>query len=253
MKHRLLILMFALIGLVTGGIAIMGYVSKERSEGEFEVLRESIFQENLHGGELETEQKIETQSGNNESQNPVLIAESYAIPAGLRELMTENRSVVGWLTIAGSRIDYPVVQNREDNEYFLHRDISGNNSYPGSIYLDSNHDMNSFGLHVLYGHNMKNGTMFHDITRFMDSQYMEEHSDIDVYLNDRKLELEPVYCYADEADGSYRGRYDTPDELCAFLKEKTGLDITGNIFVLITCSYNGENERTYLICRERGF
>ena len=158
---------------------------------------------------------------------------------------------MGWLKIDDTNIDYPVVQNKEDNEWFLHRDIYGEESYPGSIYLDSWHDMEDKGLHVIYGHRMKDGTMFKDISRFMDMDYLNRHKRIQVWTKKQRIRLEPVCCYTGAADGSYRSPIASRDELEAFLFEKTGCPVSSdNVFVFITCSYEQKDGRCYLICKE---
>lgn len=173
----------------------------------------------------------------------------YQAPAELIELMEANPSVVGWLKIEDTNIDYPVVQNREDNEWFLHRDIYGNKNQSGSIYLDSNHDMNQKGIHTVYGHRMKNGTMFKDISRFTDEEYFNNHKNITLWTDKQELPLKPVYCYTGEADGSYRDVLSSRKALETFLLKKTGQHISSdNVFVFITCSYEQKDGRCYLIC-----
>ena len=175
----------------------------------------------------------------------------YRLPLKLRALVESNSWVVGWLKIDDTNIDYPVVQNREDNEWFLHRDIYGKESYPGSIYLDSWHDMEEKGLHVIYGHRMRDGTMFKDRSRFTDMDYLNSHKRIQMWTKKRKIRLEPVCCYVGAADGSYRNPIASEDELEAFLYGKTGYSVSSdNVFVFITCSYEQKDGRCYLICRE---
>lgn len=249
MKHKILMLMFAIIGVISGTVAISNYVSNTRAEADFILLRESVFQEKPLA-ESGSESSQFTENLVNFTGSDPTDAVHEVVPDGLLKLMDLNPMVIGWVQISGTMIDYPIVQSVEDNEYFLHRDIDGNESYPGSIYMDSNHRMGEFGVHVLYGHNMKDGSMFHDITRYASSDYLNEHTEITLY-HQSAIDLEPVYCYQGAADSSYRSRYTTPEEVNTFLKEKTGMDITGNVFVFITCSYNSLDERTYLICIER--
>lgn len=178
-------------------------------------------------------------------------APPYYTPPKLKVLLKSNPWVVGWLKIDDTNIDYPVVQNREDNEWFLHRDINGEESYPGSIYLDSWHEMEDKGFHVVYGHRMRDGTMFKDISRFTDMDYLNNHRRIRIWTRKRKIRLEPVYCYVGAADGSYRILFDSGKEMETFLYEKTGYSVpSDNVFVFITCSYEQRDGRCYLICRE---
>ena len=255
MKPRVLIWILAMIGLISGLNVIVQFCVKAKCEADYKAIRESVFHE-VEFGDRELHGIIETLQDDEvvslEKTKPLPEMNQVAIiPQGLQNLILENPSVIGWISIDGTNVDYPLVQHKTDNEFYLHRDIEGNESYPGSVYLDTNHVLEDFGLHVLYAHNMKNGSMFHDVTKFLESQYLEEHSSILLYSRERVLELEPVYCYAGAADASYRSLYESPERLETYLHEKTGMDINGNIFVLITCSYSSEDERIYLICREK--
>lgn len=94
--------------------------------------------------------------------------------------------------------------------------------------------------------------MFKDVSKFIDTDYMETHKSVTIYTDQRQIDLEPVYCYAAPADGAFRNVIESPEDLKAFLYEKTDEDIEGdNIFVFVTCEYSHENGRVYLICKER--
>ena len=72
----------------------------------------------------------------------------------------QNPDVVAWIQIPGTQINYPVVQGK-DNDYYLHRDLNGQKSTAGTIFLDYADQADFSSLHnVLYGHHMKNGSMF---------------------------------------------------------------------------------------------
>ena len=89
----------------------------------------------------------------------VLLDDELILPQ-YREIYKENNDLVGWLYIPNTDIDYPVLQN-EDNEYYLHRDFYGNENKNGQLILDSKCDAwtPSYNL-VVSGHNMKHGLMF---------------------------------------------------------------------------------------------
>lgn len=92
-------------------------------------------------------------------------------------MMETNPDTVAWLTIQGTNIDYPVVQGQDDLEY-ASKDVFGNSSLSGSIYLtvqNSRDFTNSFNL--IYGHHMENGAMFGDIEKYEDLDYFKSHQD----------------------------------------------------------------------------
>lgn len=173
---------------------------------------------------------------------------AYEAPQILLDEMEEHPDCIGYIDIEGTNVHYPVMQNA-DNEYYLHRDADGRESISGCIYMDSNHDISAKGLHTIYGHHMKNGSMFKDIAKFADSSYMEEHQEIRILAADREIRLRPVYCYAGKADGTYRQVLETHGQVVQFIMDHTDMEINADdLYVLVTCSYGSTDERTYLYC-----
>jgi len=78
-----------------------------------------------------------------------------------------NPDIVGWLVVEDTTIDYPIVRGW-DNEWYLHRTVTGERNASGSIFMDYRNDTGFFDPHTLiFGHNMQNGAMFaglHDFT-----------------------------------------------------------------------------------------
>lgn len=177
----------------------------------------------------------------------------YNPPPGLKKLMAENGNVKGWIYIEGTQIDYPVMQHPTDNEFYLHRDLSGNKLYSGAIFLDTIHDLDGKGIKLVYGHHMKSswkhGVMFRELVNYRDTDYMAQHSDIVIWTDEAEYHYKPVYCYAGKADGTYRNRLVLKSELDEFFRSKTGIEPdTDSVLVLVTCSYGQSDERTYVIC-----
>ena len=144
----------ALICVISGSVWVNAYTKKAADEAAYEEIREVVHEpvtQTVAATVSLEATTVEATADNKQS--------SYTAPAGLAELMASNQNVIGWLTINDTKVDYPVCQNKSDNEYFLHRDINGQKNTAGSIYLDSNHDIDAVGLHVIYGHHMKNGSM----------------------------------------------------------------------------------------------
>lgn len=93
------------------------------------------------------------------------------------ELLELNDAVVGWLTMDGTNIDYPVVQGTDDLEYAA-KDIYGNPSITGSIYLAyQNNRTFSDQYNIIYGHHMDNGAMFGDLDKYVDAGFFESNTE----------------------------------------------------------------------------
>jgi len=123
-----------------------------------------------------------------ESKYPGL--EGYEVPektidfAALKE--QENEHIYAWITVPGTKIDYPIVQHPEKPEYYLNHNLDGSAGYPGCIYTELYNSTDWEDRHtVIYGHNMKNGTMFAGLHRYEDSQFFEENPYVYIYTEDK--------------------------------------------------------------------
>lgn len=92
------------------------------------------------------------------------------------DLKAVNEKIVGWVSIDGTKLNNPILQ-AEDNEFYLDRNFKDNNSRAGSVFMDYRNDMSASNRNtILYGHAMKNGTMFGDLKKYADQAYAEEHA-----------------------------------------------------------------------------
>lgn len=86
-----------------------------------------------------------------------------------------SKDCIGWLTIEGTNIDYPVMQGKDNLEY-LNKDPYGEYSLSGSIFLDVRCEKDfSSEYSLLYGHHMEYGAMFGALDDFSDKEYFDEH------------------------------------------------------------------------------
>lgn len=90
-------------------------------------------------------------------------------------LQSVNEDVVGWIYCEGTDINYPVLQG-EDNDYYLHHTYNREENRAGSIFVEA---LNTPGFAdsntIIYGHHMKNGSMFATLRNWADQTYYEEH------------------------------------------------------------------------------
>lgn len=107
-----------------------------------------------------------------------------------------NSDVVGYIMIPDTKIDYPILRNALQRDYYLKRNLDGSTGYPGCIFMEN---INSPDLDdpvtILYGHNMKNGTMFAQVHDYRGSaQFRESHKYIFTYEEDSVSLYEIVAC-----------------------------------------------------------
>ena len=100
--------------------------------------------------------------------------EQPAAERNIQALIAENADCVGWLSVDGTNISYPVMHTPSDPQKYLRRSFYGQYSQSGVPFLDGRCNLQSTNL-IIYGHNMKNGTMFSDLKRYADRDFLNAH------------------------------------------------------------------------------
>lgn len=170
------------------------------------------------------------------------------------KLLELNEEVSGWIKIDGTRIDYPFLQH-DDNEYYLHMDAENKKSKRGCIYIDSRNDRGLKSRNTLvYGHNMKDGSMFKDLVQYKNKDFFYSHGIIHMDSLYEENDWQVFSVYVVNADKETINP-DYPDEE-AFLQAlnrfkdrsmyQTDMDLSADdrIISLVTCSYETSNSRT---------
>ena len=203
------------------------------------------------------EQEADTDGGQTK-EKPVMLPQY----AGLYE---ENKDLVGWLSIDGMKIDYPVMQN-EDDKYYLHRDFYGNDSKYGCLYVREQADLDAGTNFIIYGHNMKDGSMFGDLDLYGKESFFKEHPTVsfDTLYEERTYEIvavfrSQVYNVDDDVFKYYQFyEADTQEEFEDFygnIKElslyDTGVEAKfGDTFLtLSTCAYHVQDGRLVVVAK----
>ena len=115
-------------------------------------------------------------------------------------LQAINPDIVAWLRIPGV-LEYPVVRGK-DNSYYLNHTVQKTYNIAGSIFLDYRNERDfSDSKNIIYGHNMKDGSMFHVLRNYQDIDFFQEHTDMEIYLPDgRTLNYQIIACEQVPAD-----------------------------------------------------
>ena len=93
------------------------------------------------------------------------------------ELYEQNPDMFGWITIEGTRIDYPVMYTPDDPEYYLHRSFEKKYSVSGTPFMDAECEEGCYN-YIIYGHHMDHGSMFSALLNYKDEEFCKEHSRI---------------------------------------------------------------------------
>ena len=200
-----------------------------------------------------TEETLETVHNTQENVlSPEICEELMDQAENLQETYPD---AIGWIYIPDTSINYPIMQG-EDNDFYLTHGTDGRSLKCGCIELDyrcENGFRNNFN--ILYGHNMKNGSMFANVCRFKDKGYYDSHPYGWVYTSDAVYRLDFFsVAVTDWYDEIYNG-FRSLDEWTPHLKEisriyeEIELTEQDRLVCLSTCSYEFKNARTVLTGR----
>ena len=184
------------------------------------------------------------------------------LPIDFEGLMEENPEIYAWIRVPDTKIDYPILQHEgEDQSYYLTRDIHGENNQAGSIYTEyynNKHFQDSNT--IIYGHNMKNGSMFHNVRYFAEKEYFDEHEELYIYMPGKILKYQIINCYVYD-DRHLLGSFDLSDEaiheayleeimrprsMYTMIREGVELSTEDKLVTLSTCVANQPNNRRLL-------
>ena len=159
--YTIAILIFAAIFLVSGGLLLKRFIDDRKLESDMNELAGLIDDTAAPTGDGETPETNE---------------------AKFARLLERNPDFIGWISSEGTNLDYPVMQTGSDRQdYYLRRNFNGEYDNYGTPYLDEDctltAEYQSNNL-VIYGHNMKTGTVFGSLTGYKEASYYDEHPTI---------------------------------------------------------------------------
>ena len=183
------------------------------------------------------------------------------------ELYQKNPDLAGWLTIPGTRIDYPVMYSPDEPERYLHANFDVNYSFAGLPFLDAACDTES-GNRIIYAHNMLDGSMFRTLLKYQQKDFWQRNPVISFSTLYEEQEYEVVAAFYDKvykkSDTNFKFYqfYDTSDqsrfdEAMAYYREHALYDTgvtaqCGDLFLtLVTCAYQTENGRFVVVARKK--
>lgn len=204
--------------------------------------------------------------GNEKSESEESESGRESALSGYENLLKINPQILGWIAIPGTQLSFPLLQG-EDNDFYLHHDIYGQESRYGAIFADYKADLYGGESNIIiYGHHMRNGSMFGSLEEYDSRSYYEEHPSFFLFLPEEEREYEIIavlrndiysrekepFQYYDYERIETREKF---DEYCQGIKNyslyDTGLaaEYGDELVTLCTCSYNGKDERLLIVGR----
>lgn len=168
-------------------------------------------------------------------------------------LENANSDCVAWLYLEGTNISYPVMHTPKEPEKYIRTNFYGDKSPSGTPFLDGRCTLVSENI-IIYGHNMMNGTMFGGLKKYLEKDYFETHSEIELITNSSNITYKVfAVVKAKDTDSWYSYIDECEDKIISSIIEKsiyyTNIKETdtSKFITLSTCYGNDESDRLLVI------
>lgn len=246
LAYTIAMVVFAVIFLVSGGLLVKRFFDDKKTENEFSDLQSMI--------------DVAATPAPAEDSEPSNAAKFAA-------LKDQNSDFMGWISIEGTSLDFPVMYAPNNKDYYLKHDFKHQYSDYGVPYLDekttigANAQSNNL---IVYGHNMKTGTIFGCLTEYKKAAYYQEHPyiEFDTLYGDAKYEVFAAFAIDVVQDTSFvYNQYvdmdeDTYNDYVAEVIRRSDVDsgirpeYGEQLLTLSTCEYSSANGRYVVVARK---
>lgn len=246
--YTVAMIFFGAVFLVSAGLLVKRFLDDRKTENEFASLQAMI----------DTTATTDTQDPTGESVNP-----NGAKFAALRD---KNSDFIGWISIDGTNLDFPVMYAPTNKDFYLRHDFNKEYSIYGVPYLDEKTTLGANAESdnlIIYGHNMKTGTIFGCLTGYKKADYYQQHPyiEFDTVYGDAQYEVFAAFAidvvndtsfvynqYVDMDEESYNAYV---EEVCRRSDVDTGIRPAygEQLLTLSTCEYSTDNGRFVVVAR----
>lgn len=220
------------------------YSEYHKGDKEYDSIEEAVI-------EIQTPKDEETEKGEGETKPKIHVS----LKVDFNKLKKTNKDIVGWIQFdEPKRINYPVVKG-SDNDKYLKTTFEGKKNSAGTIFMDVVNagdfsDRNTF----IYGHNMKNGSMFGQLRKYKTKDYYEQNPYFYIYTPDGKEVKYQIFavCIVEDTSRSYTRFYNSDEEYLGYLnylksiaRYDTGVELNAEskVVSLSTCTNVSETQR----------
>ncbi len=252
MKNRIyiaLICAFSILLAVSSSFLIKHYIDSEK-------------QSELYGNLIETIEKTDTE------KDTMTYSQDKSFLSDYQDLYLQNNDMVGWIKIEDTKINYPVMQSKDNPNFYLKHGFDKAYTDYGCPYIQENCDVDipSDNL-IIYGHNMKDSSMFSELMKYTDKSFWESHKTISFDTLTEKCDYEIIAAfktvvYTDSPESFKYYQFlnaDTGDEFNAYITKCKELALydTGvtaeygdKLITLSTCEYSRNNGRMVVVAKK---
>ena len=252
MKNKIyiaLICAFSILFAVSSGFLIKHYIdSKKQAE--------------MYDNLIETVEKTDTE------KDTMTYSQDKSFLSDYQDLYLQNNDMVGWIKIEDTKINYPVMQSKDNPNFYLRHGFDKSYTVYGCPYVQENCDVDAPSDNlVIYGHHMNDKSMFAGLMKYADKSFWEKHKTIQFDTLTEKGKYEVVAAFKTEvytnSPNSFRYydfvNADTADDFNAYIAKCKELAIydTGvnaeygdKLITLSTCEYSRNNGRMVVVAKK---
>lgn len=230
------------------------YMTMHQVKEEFHAIEEEAFPQHI----VEEPVNVETNRSTTKKAKKKESTFQYHM------LKKQNEDCIGWIRIEDTNINYPVMYQEGDNDFYLHRNFQKEYSIAGTPFLDGRCQPFKTGEHlIVYAHHMKDGSMFAGLEKYKKKEYYESHKEIQLYIENTLHRYEIFGTCIIQADKEYIF-YELPEQgnqeayqqyIQKVLKKmlyETGEEPEQEepLLLLSTCEYSNEDGRMFVIAKK---
>ena len=232
------------------------YEDRQSQKGQQDLIDQAVVVIKSTEGESEPAEETEQSDVSKATEPKKVLADAPPIFVDFETLLSENPNIVAWIYSEGTVINYPVVQG-DDNDEYLHKGLNGKYLRSGTLFVEAhNQRIGMDPNYIIYGHSMKNGSMFGMLLHYKKQSYYADHP-VMYYLTpegDYRIELfagkvvkttDPIYSVKDGSAEFYE-HVQTLREKSTFQSDVT-ISEQDTIVTLSTCSYEFDQARYVLL------
>lgn len=266
-----LFFLFLMVVVFCAGILFRQYIDRQTAEDQLAGLQSEvndITDKNteetavFHTVEESTPKETENQVNDTEEKSVEPDIEIPEKDLDWNALHEKNPDIYAWIYVPDTTVDYPVLQHPTDNTYYLNYNMDGSRGYPGCIYTENYNSKDFSDIHtVIYGHNLKDRTMFSTLHNFEDRELFNEDHYIFIYTEEKvfvyqvfaayefsAVHLLDNYDYTNEYvyEDYLKKIYQTTDRV-ANVREDIRVTTEDKIVTLSTCTEDHDSNRRFLV------
>ena len=246
---------FLAVALASGGMLLDQYLDAKNSAETFDTLAENVVEV--------TEPAVPDEEATEPTEEELALQEAELAQQKYSALFEQNQDFIGWISIDGTNVNYPVMQTPSNPDYYLKHSFEKSYSDYGVPYIDEACALGISNNIVVYGHHMRNGSMFADICKYTDKSFYEEHKTIkfDTLSTLGEYEVIAVFKFDTNNETFKFNEYTTMDEaeFNEFMENvrshqlydtRVDAEYGDELLTLSTCEYTYKNGRFVVVAKK---